>query len=609
MSTQQIIVFGIQAALRAAQAGADIYKRHARDRPIFLPDVELPGLSRSGELLSFLMANPGLAASEPELEAIWDAAHEELTTTAPVLIDSACAVMLRHRARQELLRQGLDEGSANREAELLAAGRMVEQWRDERKPPSPLIRLALTITDIGLEYVSSDPSILGVGSRGEKLIVAFANNMSALIPNEVQAFGSKTDFADRVLGIFLRAGLGALSSNASAAFSNEDLATLITGVTKPIIEALPGDITEQMNYRSLVDSLAGPAADAAFSLLGENTHSYLGKHFGNDKALGAVTSALFNEISGLHTTQTFSEQGITRLYKAVLGVAVDRPQLFLDMAESSQKTLFKELLVDAASTLREDSRLRGPIWSSFAAMAVTTIGRNAPALLNLNPGEPWQAVAQTALEQITEGMSDSLSSGAFQGFDDEQLLEFGRIVLVQVATTPGMLSIDRTEVQAVVSGIAQAMAADDNLLLSADQWLHIASTAVKVAAANPGRLFGVTIDEADVALATTVIKQVLAAAADTWGAAGRNGQALLFGETLAAALVTAIDALAGNVSALVANPGILEELLIQILDDAATNPDEYGSDGLLRVLRAALPHIMAAGTLPSPKQIEHNLSA
>jgi len=41
-------------------------------------------------------------------------------------------------------------------------------------------------------------------------------------------FGAKTDFADRVLGIFLRAGLGTLASNAATAFKDEDIAKILT---------------------------------------------------------------------------------------------------------------------------------------------------------------------------------------------------------------------------------------------------------------------------------------------------------------------------------------------------------------------------------------------
>lgn len=39
------IILGIQMTLRAAQAGADLYKEHARDRKVFLPNLVPAGSS------------------------------------------------------------------------------------------------------------------------------------------------------------------------------------------------------------------------------------------------------------------------------------------------------------------------------------------------------------------------------------------------------------------------------------------------------------------------------------------------------------------------------------------------------------------------------------
>jgi hypothetical protein len=616
-----LLIFGIQATLRAAQAGADLYREHARDRKVFLPSLELPTGSRSVQLQQFLTDNPQLASSADELSDIWDDEHKELKTTKSENIDAAYARMLEYKAKLQLISDGKHESDAKREAKMLAAGRMVEQWREERKPPSAMIRMALTLTDIGLEFVGSNPSILGVGSRGEKLIVAFAKNMSALIPDDVAAFGPKTDFADRVLGIFLRAGLGTLASNASTVFKDEDIAKLIEGVTKPIVEALPESIAEQIHYRDLVDALAGPSAEAAFKLLAENTETYVGKDFADDKALGAVTSALFEEIKDTThdggIVDVFTEQGVIRLYQAGLGVAVERPGLFIRDDNSAKTKVFRELLSGTASTLRAHPRFKGPVGASLAAMVVEVVGHNAPALLKLNSDEPWEKVAVTALEQVATGLADALNNldangsvkGAFRSFSDGQLLELGRVILAQVAQTPGMLGIQRSEVQSIVAGMAVAMAKDDNLLLSADEWIRIAGVAAQKAASNPGRLFGLSTDDQGGALAATVIKSVLGVAGDTWTAAGRSDRPLLFGETLEVVLETMIDALAGNVTAIANKPELVNQFLQKLLTKASSNPEEFGSEGLLKVFRAFIGNVLASGTLPADQEIDQALAA
>jgi hypothetical protein len=94
-----LIIFGIQAALRAAQAGADLYREHARDRKVFLPNLELPEGSRDEQLHLFLKKNPQLASSHPELSLIWDDEDKKLKTTDSKVIDPAYAIMLQHEAK------------------------------------------------------------------------------------------------------------------------------------------------------------------------------------------------------------------------------------------------------------------------------------------------------------------------------------------------------------------------------------------------------------------------------------------------------------------------------------------------------------------------------
>ena len=615
-----LLALGIQATLRAAQAGADLYGEHARTRKIFLPNLELPPGTRPVQLAGFLAENPQLAAGNRDFSGIWDAESRELITTQAEAIDEAYARMLEHRAKLQLIGDGREENSARHEAQMLAAGRMIEQWREERKPPSALIRMGLTLADIGLEFVAAHPSLLGAGSRGETLIAAFATRLSLLLPNDTAAFGPKADFADRVLGIFLRAGLGTLSDHSSLVFRDADIARLLSGVTKPIVDSLPETVAEQYDYRKLVDALAGPAAAAAFRMLAENPESCLGKNFADDKALGAVTTALFEQIQvssqGGNIVEAFGEPGLIRLYQAALGVAVERPELFAGEDNSAKVTLLRELLGGAAATLKAHPDFEGPLGVSLAAMALETVGRNAPALARLNPDEPWEKVALTALRQMAAGLSGALRAtaadgahkGALKSFSRAQLLELGRVVLTQVAETPGMLGIRRTEVQAILAGIAAAMAADGNLLLSPEEWTTIAGIAARQAAANPGRLFGLSLDDPREALAGQVIQSGLEVAEEAWATGGRANGSVLFGKTLEAALAATLESLAGDVAAVAANADLPGLLLRSILDQAAAHPENFGSAGVLEAFRTFIGPVMAQGRIPAAGRIAETLS-
>ncbi len=610
-----LIIAGVQATLRAAQAGADLYSEHARDRPVFLPNLELPEGSNMSKLLEFFMENRQLAKSKLEFSVLWDDQNEVLIDQPPEVYDTACGLMLKHKAQIQLQGEGVEANAAEHEATMLAGGRMIEQWRAERKPPNAYVRMALTLTDIGLEFVASDPSILGVGSKGEKLVVAFAKNMADLIPDDVKGFGAKVDFADRLVGIFLRAGLGTITNNVSVVINDEDVAKLIVGVTKPIVDALPDNLVDQFNYREIVDALAGPSAEAAFKILAENTESYLGRNFANDTALGAVTSALFEEIkittSEDSIVKVFGEQGLIGLYQAGLGVAVDRPELFIKDNGEARNELFQDLLKGTAKTLRTYPRFKGPVGASLAAMVVDVVGENAPALLRLNPDEPWEKVAITVMDQITSTLNTALTDlddkgrpkGSISIFKDEQLLEMARTVLNQVVKTPGMIGVDRIEVQNIVAGMAKAMASDDNLLLSADEWIVIAGVAAQNAAANPGRLFDISNNNPEGALAVKIIESVLSVAGKQWTSGGRSSGVLLFGESLEMIIETVLDGLTGNITAVTKNPELVDKFLNQIINIANAQPEKLGSDSLLKIFESFIVIVLATGELPTEDQI------
>ena len=134
-----LLIFGIQATLRAAQAGADLYGEHARDREVFLPNLELPDGSRPEQLLQFLKENPQIASTKRELSDIWDDEHKELRSTKPELVDAAYTIVMQHKAKLQLISGGKNENDANREAKMLAA---VAWSRNGAKSASHQVRLS-----------------------------------------------------------------------------------------------------------------------------------------------------------------------------------------------------------------------------------------------------------------------------------------------------------------------------------------------------------------------------------------------------------------------------------------------------------------------------------
>lgn len=115
-----LIVFGSKAILRAAQAGADLYGEHARDRNIFLPDLDRPRDSRPVQLQRFLTDNPQFATRVPELVDIWDNNRKALKIDLTMeQIGAAYAMMLQHEMSIQLKQAGKDTHDAEREVKML----------------------------------------------------------------------------------------------------------------------------------------------------------------------------------------------------------------------------------------------------------------------------------------------------------------------------------------------------------------------------------------------------------------------------------------------------------------------------------------------------------
>ena len=92
--------------------------------------------------------------------------------------------------------------------------------------------------------------------------------------------------------------------------------------------------------------------------------------------------------------------------------------------------------------------------------ALETLTTAAPGLLD--PQKPWEGMAATAAAQVIQGLEDGFKTvglhGLQQHLSPRHLTALGRMFLTQVAQTPQMLVGDRLDLQAIVQGVAEAMA-------------------------------------------------------------------------------------------------------------------------------------------------------
>lgn len=593
----ELVIFGIRAAIRLAATADKAYTQHARDKAVLLPDAKKTPTAANREVVKFFIDGPhkDLVEGDGRLAKYWKNGTPDRSVDGVLQILQAEARQLGVLGTSTSTEAGLSDKTKE-----LAGATMIEQWAENKGPLGPLPRMVLTMADVALEYVGANPSILGIGGNGEKLIGAFAVNLEALVPDDADQFGPKSQFAERLVQIVLHAGLKTFQENPKLLVKQEHLEALIANTLKPVVDALPDKLSEQSKWRDVADTLMGPAASAAIETIARNQTAFMGSKFALDKTFGALTNALLKQAADTGLKGSFGPEGYIGLYRAALGVVATHPELFLGKADNDSDKIANALLSALAEELQTAKvPFKGDLGLGLAVAALDTLQANAPLLFAKD--NAWQQTAGKMVQQVVGGLSQWVDEQAWKDgripFSTEQLTELGRIFLVQAGQTPGMLVGDRSELQAIVSGVAKAMAADQDLLLTADDWLEVVAVAAAEAAANPGRLFGLKEDQAAGAIGTEVIASLLQVASESFRTVGRDGQAVMFGATLKEAIMVTLRATGGNVAQVATADGqaALKKLATNLNTVVEGSPKEYGNKEWLRLYRSQIGTVLTSG--------------
>jgi hypothetical protein len=488
----------------------------------------------------------------------------------------------------------------------IAGARLIRQWATDTEPVGPIGRIVLTIADLAFEYVGANPAVLGIGGNGEKLIGAVAANLAQMIPEDGETFGPKSQLAEGLIGIFLQAGFSAISAQPQLVVRQAHLEALVKNTLPPIIAALPQDLSDQRDWRDVTEALLGPAASAAIGAIAADPAAFLGASFAADEAIGALTQALLAEASKRGLKGQFSEAGFLAMYRAALGVAAARPELFVGSGDgTAAPALAADLLGRLADTLqRAPVPFNGDLGAQLAGIVLESLQKHAPAFLD--PNDPWQTIASAVTAQLADGLAGALATPGGGVLSRAQILELARTVLGQVARTPRMLAGGNTELQTLVRSVAQAMAADRDLLLSAEDWLRIAAAAAEEVAADPQRLLravGASAGVPEMTLCAALITDVLSVAAAELAAGGRHSGGILFGATLREAIIVVLRSASGRVGDAVENRPAVKQLLVDIAALARSKPERYGSKELLWLVRALVGRALTKGEVSVTTQL------
>ena len=608
MVSPETILFAVRALVRVGGAARAAYEQKVRDSDVIMP---LPP-QLDFEPIDYIRLTFDDARFRPLVQAggrlapHWDAVSQRPADdpeSQRIIVEAAEEIWQTELAKPRP--QGY--GGARRQEE--AGFLVLSQWAEGDEPPPPLARLVVALADVAIGYVAAHPELLGVGSNGERLIVAMAQNLRVLLPDSDDPKDwpaerwSRFYFIERAVTIFTRASLETLSQHPDLVVDERHFQDLLGNVLNPLVAKLDEDPTRAPGLITLRDTLLGPMASAALSTLASHPVRFLGRSFTTDRAGGAVTNALIEEVAQNSDLRVvFSEQGLVGLYRAALGVAIDRPELFVgDDAEQAER--IRKYLRGAAELLRAAPRpYDADLAAGLGVLALEMAGEYASAALD--PDDSWDALGRAALASFLSGIREGVAAGGHPGaleklLSRDQLTEFARIFFDQAARTPGMLTGDRANpaVANLVAGVAASMSKRGAELLTGEDWLALAGVVAREAARNPGRLFRLDEGDPNAQLGGRAIELVLGAAADAFLNGGLASGSVFFGETLRQAVELTIEAVVQNVEGAAKHLDEVAALFARIGALTATRPGRVGADAALALVAELAETIVDRGVV------------
>jgi hypothetical protein len=601
----ELVLFAIRSAIRLGRTASMQLEAAIRNRDVAMPSV---------------------IAIEVEPTAVLKAALE----AAPLTQEQT------NRARR--LFQRFEQGDAAAEAALWDLGReagaiaavdtaqqqrglvTIRQWAEGANRQQPIARIGLALVEVALDFAATNPSVFGVGGNGERFIRALALAIDEVLPasDQPNVITAESLFGERAIAILAHAVLATLQEHVADNIGEEHLRDISLAVLAPLVDNFKDGQIDRKTLHEFRDLLLGPLAGEALAAVARNQQAFLGSRFGGNKALGAVTNAVFATIADdrdatgqptWNVARVLDRQVWIKIYGAALDVAIIRPELFGGESDKHGSVFGRDLVRTVAERLKTMAPpFTLSVAATVAADAVTTFSRHTVILFDEQ--RPWDAVARDSvarvLQSIGDGMRLGLAGGAGgeeilrQVFSEDQVGALVRIVLNQAARTPQMIvgTGARDEVRSLIAGIARAVSDANRNLLAAEDWLEIAAIVAEQAALNPGRLFKIA-DSGQPAdpteeFAVRAIARLLKGAADDLRARGRTKGSVMFGATLKEAIVETIHIAANNVAAAERNLGTLEALVARINGLQGVGAAGFGREAWLRIFRRYAKAVLLA---------------
>ncbi len=515
----------------------------------------------------------------------------------------------------------------------------LQRWVDNDAGRRDRARLILRMSGLALDYISTHTHRLGLRGQAQTIVGAISDSIAGHIERN-KATIIETAFTKgagaRIAEALLTTSLEIAETRPELFSDKDSVQALVRSAISPFRELNAANASLDLNatqrLMKIREVLRGPVATGVIQTLYDYRRDVFdGDYPERGSAAGIVTDALFEGLVAETSEQgtlasIFTPGFFVRTYPNVLQAVSASPEAFI-RGSGQHIELGREFLtglMQSLSAVESRPQLAQHIFQMGMEMtrrhARVYLVDEARAALNAELAErldatdsPWALTQIKILSHIADGMITHFEA---KGIDlsvlsrpTEQsfLLDLVSIVAEQVALTPGMILGDdvNPEVVNIARGVAAFIANEHASLISRADWQRVSAHAISLAMANPETLFSLDASDPEDALAVTLVQQLLTTAqasltAQADGSAPLNRQPgqILFGRTLADAMMTTLDLATSHARQLATDSGqtALNDFILQLNTLAtAQGVEQLSSQDWLFAFRWFLSDVVSTG--------------
>jgi hypothetical protein len=463
-----LVLFAIQASLRIGRKVYDLYVENNLARPILLPLGELAGDPFKASAVIYLRENSSWIEAGGPLHNIWDG--EDPGVGDPI------------RAYQVLLGTMEIDSNWDEARQIISGLQKFEQYKNRQK--RDLQQILGEVINIGLDFAKInpffkiDPESMQTGSAAQRVIGAFVTHL-----DEIDFGADKSLF--NIGGNVLTAGLEVFGDSANLITRDARLQLLFRDVTKALVEDIDAN-KFGTDGEDFLKRIAGSVLRGAMNGVIEDPALFIR---GDSKGTEFIRTVVKDVLNGLKDQKDlFTPASLEIIFKNSM-VAVSESAGLV-----TNDKFLQDLIHNTLGVLTKPGQkiFTEATFAGIVGAALETVANNAGSLIKTTG--PQRQFLVEGLTALTESLATPLVGGEFKNlFTTNELLDLTRVVFADVGLHPEALLGNSTDplnsiLAQIITAVAGAIKDDPTKLVSAEGYLQILDSALRVGAQNSDKI-------------------------------------------------------------------------------------------------------------------------